>query len=126
GVLATGTAQTVQAKLGGADQVLFTSPIPLAHWVLVSAVPRGGLLPDQASLTRGIDNGIHHVIRQAIPLAIGLSVFAFLLATLLARRLVGPVRSLTVAAQRLGSGNTEEPVPPTGDDEVGVLAESLE
>jgi signal transduction histidine kinase/HAMP domain-containing protein len=126
GVLATGTAQTVQVKLGGADQVLFTSPIPLAHWVLVSAVPRGGLLPDQASLTRGIDNGIHHVIRQAIPLAIGLSVVAFLLATLLARRLVGPVRSLTVAAQRLGSGNTEEPVPPTGDDEVGLLAESLE
>jgi nitrate/nitrite-specific signal transduction histidine kinase len=53
-------------------------------------------------------------------------VIAILLAALFSRRLVGPVRALTTSAERLAQGHTDEPVPPQGDDEVGLLSEALE
>ena len=69
---------------------------------------------------------MHQILVHVLPLAALLCVLAFAMARLLARRLVDPVRALTVAAERLGDGHTGEPVPPQGGDEVGQLAISLE
>jgi nitrate/nitrite-specific signal transduction histidine kinase len=55
-----------------------------------------------------------------------IGVIAILLAALFSRRLLGPVRALTTSAERLAQGHTDEPVPPQGDDEVGLLSEALE
>ncbi len=41
-------------------------------------------------------------------------------------RVVKPTQQLTVAAQRMAQGDLEHPVSVTADDEVGILAESLE
>jgi len=126
GVLATGTAAPVRSRLGGVDKEVFTATIAPAHWVLVTTAPVAELLPPPQGLSRGIDNGVRRILAQVIPLGLGLCALAFLLSTLIARRLVGPVRALTVAAQRLGDGRTDEPVPPQGRDEVGLMAVSLE
>jgi signal transduction histidine kinase len=96
------------------------------EWVLATVVPRTDLLPEQAGLARGIETGVRQILVHVIPVALLLCVLALVLAQLLARRLVDPVRALTVAAERLGDGHTDEPVPPQGGDEVGQLAISLE
>jgi len=122
----TGRAQALRVRLGGVDKEVYTAPISPVQWVLAVAVPDSDLLPSQASLTRGVDTGVHRILLQVIPIAVGLCALAFVVATILARRLVGPVGALTTAAERLADGHTDEAVPPQGQDEVGLLADSLE
>lgn len=125
-VLGSGSRQTAEASLGGAQKVILTSPIGGAQWVLVSVVPEVGLLPDQQGLTHGIDSGVRRILTDAIPVAIGLCILAFILATFLARRVVGPVNALTAAVERLGSGDIESPIAAQGRDELGLLAVNME
>lgn len=122
----TGHPQALPVHVGGQDKELFTAPVPGVEWVLATVVPKNDLLPEQAGLARGIQNGVSHILVHVLPVALLLCVAALYLAQLLARRLVGPVRELTVAAERLGAGRTDEPVPSQGADEVGQLAASLE
>jgi signal transduction histidine kinase len=122
----TGQPGKLRSQLAGVDRELFPAPIYSAHWVLATSVPVTDLEPDVGGLTRGIQSGIHRILVAVIPIAAVLIVLAFLLATLVARRLVGPVRALQLSAERLARGRTDVPVPPQGTDEVGMLAESLE
>ena len=122
----SGRAENLRGTFGGVDRELFTAPIYTAHWVLATSVPMKELEPDITGLTRGIQNGIQSILLHVIPIALVLCGLAFLFATLVSRRLVGPVRALQTSAERLAAGNTDEPVPPQGADEVGMLAASLE
>jgi nitrate/nitrite-specific signal transduction histidine kinase len=127
GVERTGRAAALPARLrSGTDEEFFTATISPAHWVVATSVPKTNLLPEQPGLSRGIETGVRRILLHVIPVAVLLCGLAFLLATLLARRLVGPVGALTVAAERLADGHTDEAVPPQGHDEVGLLAASLE
>lgn len=47
-------------------------------------------------------------------------------ALLLTQGVVAPVKALTIAAQRLAQGNLSDPVPISGEAEIGVLARSLD
>jgi two-component system NarL family sensor kinase len=125
-VEATGHPQALPVRVGGADRELFTAAIPGVEWVLATVVPKNDLLPEQAGLSRGIETGVRQILVHVLPVAVLLCALAYCLASILARRLVDPVRALTVAAERLGDGHTDEPVPPQGADEVGQLATSLE
>jgi two-component system, NarL family, sensor kinase len=122
----TGHPQALPVHVGGEDKEVFTAPVAGPEWVLAAVVPRTDLLPEQPGLARGIETGMRRVLVHVIPVAGLLCVLALGLAQLLARRLVDPVRALTAAAERLGDGHTEEPVPAQGTDEVGQLATSLE
>jgi nitrate/nitrite-specific signal transduction histidine kinase len=126
GVTSSSSAQPIDTTLGGTSKVVLTTPIGGAHWVLASVVPLDPLLPNKAALTRGVDSGVQRIFRDALTVGAGLCVLAFILASLLARRVVGPVNALGVAAERLGSGDIEAPVPAQGRDEVGLLAVNLE
>ena len=122
----TGHPEQLRSTLGGVDRELFPAPIYTAHWVLATSVPVTDLEPDVTGLTKGIQNGIHRILLDVIPIALVLCALAFVLATLVARRLVGPVRALQLSAESLARGRTDVPIPPQGSDEVGMLADSLE
>jgi signal transduction histidine kinase len=126
GVEASGRFTVLQAQIGGSAREFTAAPMYTSHWLLATAVPVSDFEPDLAALTRGVDSGIHGLYLEALPLLFLLLVLAFLLASVLARRLVLPVRALTTAAGRLAQGHTDEAVPPQGHDEVGDLADSLE
>ena len=125
---AQGGPQPIPYTVGGVDKLFFTTAVtPMdPPWVLVDAVPMKNLEPDVTGLTNGIQSALGSLFRGAIPIACVLVLACFLLATLLARRIVAPVRALTGAAERLAEGGTEEAVPTQGRDEVGDLADSLE
>jgi signal transduction histidine kinase len=65
-------------------------------------------------------------VQGAAWIVVLLLLVSFVLATVLSRFVVAPVRALTVSAERLAKGHTDETVPPQGRDEVGDLADSLE
>jgi signal transduction histidine kinase len=120
-------ATPLAVELSGVAKDVFAAPIYAGRWVLTRPVPLSDLQPDLTGLTTGVTAGVHRlfplVVLPALVLLLGL---AFLAATLLSRRLVGPVRNLTVAAELLATGETSVPVPPQGGDEVGVLSSALE
>jgi signal transduction histidine kinase len=113
--------------LHGVTKDLFTAPLENPSWTLVSVVPDGQLAPASASLGDGIRSGVRAIlILQVLPLAVVLGAIAVVLSYLFSRRLVGPVRALTLSAERLAQGHTDEQVPRQGEDEVGLLSEALE
>jgi signal transduction histidine kinase len=117
----------VPVTLAGVPREMFTAPISGVHWTLATVVPTRDLAPAAASLGDGIRTGIRHILLlQLLPLAVVIGVIAVALAALFSRRLVGPVRALTASAEQLARGHTEEPVPPQGEDEVGLLSQALE
>src|SRR5579884_2528164 len=124
---AYGGPPMIRATLGGVTKDVFAAPVYAARWVMLRPVPIAALEPDLASLTHGIAAGVHQLFPLVVlPALLLLLVLAFFAATLLSRRLVGPVRRLTVAAAALAGGDTERPMPQQGSDEVGVLAATLE
>jgi signal transduction histidine kinase len=122
----TGRFAVLQAQVGGSAHEFIAAPVYTSHWLLATAIPVIDFEPDLAALTRGVDSGIHGLYLEGLLVLLLLLLLAFVLASILARRLVLPVRALTVAAGRLARGHTDEPVPPQGSDEVGGLADSLE
>jgi nitrate/nitrite-specific signal transduction histidine kinase len=125
--LTTHNPPVIAATIAGVPRELFSAPVNDDHWTLATVVPTRDLAPAAASLGDGIRNGVRRILLlQLLPLAVVIGVIAILLAALFSRRLVGPVRALTTSAERLAQGHTDEPVPPQGDDEVGLLSEALE
>ena len=125
--LTTHNPPVIAATIAGVPRELFSAPVNDVHWTLATVVPTRDLAPAAASLGDGIRNGVRRILLlQLLPLAVVIGVIAILLAALFSRRLVGPVRALTASAERLAQGHTDEPVPPQGDDEVGLLSEALE
>ena len=125
--LSSGRPGRLSAALGGTTKDVFTAPVYGTQWLFVTPMPRGDLEPDLTGLSYGIAQGVHALFPVVVlPALFLLLAVAFLAATLLSRRLVGPVRDLTRAAEVLAEGRTDVPVPPQGSDEVGVLAGALE
>jgi nitrate/nitrite-specific signal transduction histidine kinase len=119
--------EVLKTQLHGLAKDFFTAPVAGPGWTLASVVPDRELAPGAASLGDGIRSGVRGILLlQVLPLAMVLSVIAVILAALFSRRLVGPVRALTISAERLAQGHTDEAVPRQGEDEVGLLSEALE
>jgi signal transduction histidine kinase len=64
--------------------------------------------------------------RTLFALGLGGTLVMVLLSILVARRLVRPVRRLARAAERIGSGDLDEPVSATSRDEIGLFADTME
>lgn len=125
--LASGKPARLSTKLGPTAKDVFTAPVYGPEWLFITPVPLSDLEPDLTGLTYGIAQGVHTLFPfTVLPALVVLLVLAFVVATVLSRRLVGPVRNLTGAAEVLATGRTDIPVPPQGRDEVGVLAAALE
>ncbi len=113
-------------RAGGDHELFFTTLVAPPGWTLLEVAPKADFEPNLTALTTGINNSLTEIFRTAIPIVAILVVVCFLLATMFSRLVVAPVRALTLSAERLATGETEEPVPPQGQDEVGDLAASLE
>jgi two-component system, NtrC family, sensor kinase len=96
----------------GAKVLAVYAPVPRLDWVVFVELPlREALAPVYASL-----------YRMAALLALGLLLAAGL-GTMLARRMVVPIRRLQDGADRLGSGELSEPIVIRTGDEIEILAE---
>jgi two-component system NtrC family sensor kinase len=96
----------------GAKALTVFAPVPRLDWIVFVELPLvEALAPVYGSL-----------YRTAILLALGL-VLAAGLGTMLARRMVVPIRRLQDGADRLGSGVRSEPIEIHTGDEIEILAE---
>jgi len=105
------SGQIFEGHNGGEELSVF-APVQRLHWVVFVEMSLGeALAPVYASL-----------YRVAALLALGLLLAAGL-GTLLARRMVVPIRRLQDGADRLGSGELNAPIVIRTGDEIEILAE---
>ncbi|MGH8140073.1 MAG: ATP-binding protein [Steroidobacteraceae bacterium] len=76
--------------------------------------------------TSAVDNPSHHLVRRLLVTALILALLAVLAGVLMGELVAGPVRALTSAATRLGSGDFSASIPTGGAAEVGTLARTME
>ncbi len=79
------------------------------------------LLPASA-----VDTTVRTLTRRLLVTALALAALAVLAGVLLAELVAGPVRALTAAAMRIGSGDFSASIPAGGAAEVGALARTME
>jgi signal transduction histidine kinase len=116
----------IDKTVGGVDRLFFVAPVTYPGWILVDSAPKSDFEPNQNALEQGISQKLNSIVQGAAWIVVLLLLVSFVLATALSRFVVAPVRALTVSAERLAKGHTDETVPPQGRDEVGDLADSLE
>jgi two-component system, NtrC family, sensor kinase len=106
-----GGAHTASGPAGGAALAAW-APVPRLDWIVFVELPlREALAPVYASL--------YHM---AVLLGLGL-LLAASAGTVLARRMVVPIRRLQAGAERLGSGERSQPIEIRTGDEIETLAD---
>jgi signal transduction histidine kinase len=73
-----------------------------------------------------VDTSARHFLHRLLAAALFLAVLAVLASVVLGGLVAGPVRALTAAATRLGSGDFSASIPVGGAAEVGALARTME
>jgi len=76
--------------------------------------------------TSAVDTPAQHFLHRLLAAALFLAALAVLASVVLGGLVTGPVRALTAAATRLGSGDFSASIPAGGAAEVGVLARTME
>lgn len=97
-----------------ADMMAF-APLSFAPWGVTVRQPESVVFGPSTDLQKAFAVVSLIVIAAAVILSIGLS-----------RSIIGPLRALGRASERIASGDLSAPVPVYGGDEVGELAESFE
>jgi two-component system phosphate regulon sensor histidine kinase PhoR len=116
--LRTGSGQS-RRRSATLEQDLLYVAVPVVHQGAILGVVRVALPVAEVQLA------LNRVAAAAIT-AFGMAaVLAVLLATGLAQVITRRLQALTQAAQRLAGGQLEQPVAAGGDDEVGLLARTL-
>jgi GAF domain-containing protein/HAMP domain-containing protein len=101
-------------------------------WSLASVVAAGDVLANVAGLEQQLEQTIRQVVtRRVLPVAVIAALALAVMAWMSTSRLVNPILKLSTAAEQLGSGDWETPVPALraveagSDDEIGLLAGTL-
>lgn len=76
--------------------------------------------------TSAVDTTVRTLVRRLMVTALILAALAVLAGVLLAELVAAPVRALTAAAMRIGSGDFSTAIPTGGAAEVGALARTME
>ena len=96
-------------------EVMAFAPMEAAPWAVQIRQPESEALAPARRLEK-----------RAIWLGVPAFVIALLFAWATVRSVVGPVRVLTTATQRLAAGDLSQPVPAMGNDEIGRLGQAFE
>lgn len=96
-------------------EVMAFAPLEAAPWGVLIRQPESEALAPARRLEQ-----------RALWLGVPAFIIALLFAWATVRSVVGPVRVLTAAAQRLAAGDLSQPVPEMGNDEIGRLGRAFE
>ncbi|HYG65417.1 MAG TPA: ATP-binding protein [Thermoanaerobaculia bacterium] len=112
------TGRPARGRLEEAGLYLAVRPVQVAGEVVA--------LVEASLSTAGVQASVAALERQLLLLSAVVAGVAILSGLVLGRRLARPVRSLTVAASRIGGGDLSTPVPRAAGPELGTLATTME
>jgi GAF domain-containing protein/HAMP domain-containing protein len=113
-------------ETGGRELFVAYAPLESTGWSLANVVEVDDVLQAMATLQEDLDTSVRSLTLLRI-LPVGGAIFVVMAAVglLLTDRLAAPVRRMAAAAQRIGSGQWDVPLPEARNDEIGVLSQAL-
>jgi len=112
--------------VGGKELFVAYAPLESTGWSLANVVEADAVLQALAVLEQELDTSTRAlVLARILPFAAAILIGVVIIGMVLTNRMTVPIRRLAEAAQRLGSGQWDTPLPPAGDDEIGVLSHAF-
>jgi GAF domain-containing protein/HAMP domain-containing protein len=113
-------------RVGGRELLVAYAPVQSTGWSLGNVVEAETVLQAVSVFQKELGASTRSLlIERLVPIGGSILVIMAILGLVLAGRLAEPVRKMAVAAQELGGGHWDAPLPPTGQDEIGVLAQAF-
>jgi GAF domain-containing protein/HAMP domain-containing protein len=122
----SGSTDFVLLRTGGKELLIAYAPIQGTGWSLGNVVEAetvfravGAFQKQLEALTRSL------LLERLLPIGASILMVMVIVGLLMARRLADPVQKMAAAAQQIGAGEWDAPLPQTGRDEIGVLAQAF-
>ena len=113
-------------EVGGRELFVAYAPLESTGWSLASVVEAERVLQAVVALEEGSETSIRSlVLARILPVGGGILVIMAVIGLLLTNRLIDPIQTLAAAAQQIGAGQWDIPLPRTGNDEIGVLSQAF-
>jgi GAF domain-containing protein len=114
-------------EIGGKELFVAYAPLETTGWSLANVVETDSVLQALASLEADLERSTRSlVLTRVLPLGAAILVIVAAVGVLIGRRLTRPIQEMVAAAQRIGAGQWDVPLPRARNDEIGVLAHAFE
>jgi signal transduction histidine kinase/HAMP domain-containing protein/ActR/RegA family two-component response regulator len=113
-------------EVGGKELFVAYAPLESTGWSLASVVETEEVLQAVVALREELGTSTRSLLlARILPVGGGILAVMAAIGLLLTNRLVEPIQKLAAAAQRIGAGQWDAPLPRTGNDEIGVLSQAF-
>jgi GAF domain-containing protein/HAMP domain-containing protein len=113
-------------EVGGRELFVAYAPLESTGWSLANVVEAEKVLGAVDTLQEELETSTRSlVLARILPVGGTILVIMTAIGLALARRLAEPIRKMAAAAQRIGAGQWDAPLPRTGKDEIGVLSQAF-
>ena len=121
--MARGDRGLESVQLGGRELLIAFAPLTSTGWSLGSVVETSLILQPADALAAEVETASQRLVfGQVMPITLAILVAVVAAGYWLTARLTRPITQMADAARRLGEGNLDVEVPPSGGDEIGALA----
>ena len=124
--MVAGAAGFDALEVNGKELFVAYAPVESTGWSLASVVEAGKVMGAVAGLQAELETSTKALmLKRLLPLGVGLVVIMAVIGVMVTNRLVTPLQELATAAQQLGAGEWDVPLPSAGEDEIGVLTRAF-
>jgi len=113
-------------EVGGRELLVAYAPLESTGWSLANVVETKVVLQAIVALQDELETSTQSLIlTRILPVGGAILVVVVVIGLLLTNRLADPIRRLAIAAQKIGAGQWDAPLPRAGSDEIGVLSQAF-
>jgi GAF domain-containing protein/HAMP domain-containing protein len=124
--MAAGATGFESVNVNGRELFVAYAPMESTGWSLGTVVEADNMLQAVAVLQEQVTGSTQSlVLNRILPAGIVIVILAVVVGLWLTNRLVNPIQRLAMAAERIGAGEWDTPLPPMGRDEIGILARAF-
>jgi GAF domain-containing protein/HAMP domain-containing protein len=124
--MVAGLADFETLEVGGKELFVAYASLESTGWSLASVVETERVLQAVAALEEELETSTRSLmLARILPVGGGILVVMAVVGLVLTNRLTGPIQELAAAAQRIGAGHWDAPLPRAGNDEIGVLSQAF-
>jgi len=113
-------------EVGGRELFVAYAPLESIGWSLANVVGADEVLQAMVTLQEELETSTRSlVLARILPVGGGTLAAVLVIGLLLTNRLADPIQRLATAAQQIGAGQWDAPLPRAGNDEIGVLSQAF-
>ncbi|MCK4314722.1 MAG: HAMP domain-containing protein, partial [Anaerolineae bacterium] len=113
-------------EVGGRELLIAYAPLESIGWSLANVVETETVLQTMVTLREELKTSARSlVLARILPVGGGILVAVVVIGLLLTNRLADPIQRLAIAAEQIGAGQWDAPLPRAGNDEIGVLSHAF-